>query len=332
MLCRTAPKPIGPPPTSPPRLTGDPPQSMTQLALLGPQRNHPTVNDALDALGVGPGPLVSITAGWQEREGELDELSSHLGRPVHDVALYRAVEALFAEDSELFTAHRQRMARLQDLQALYRVRLKFAFRSARAMLTADGRPEVLEPARAAALSALKRLDAEHLSALSSAHERYDEVIRPEHRPSVEGARAAVVQAIEHAAAVLVAGGHIGVLLSRLRLLNLGPALARRPVIAWSAGAMAMADHVVVFHDSPPQGAGAAEVFDFGLGLVHRRVLLPDAVNRLRLGDPIRVTKLAQRFAPAVCLTLDSGAGLVVQAGRVTRQWAVRALQPDGTVG
>ncbi len=305
---------------------------MTHLALLGPQRDHPTVGRALDALGVGAGPLVAITAGWQEREGETEELAGYLARPVRDLALYRAVDDLFRADPALFAAHRERMARLQELQALYRTRLKFAFRAARAMLLADGRPAVLEVARTSALAGLRRLDGDHLAAVRAIHAAFDRDLRPAARDAVRAARAPLAEAIGGAAAVLVAGGHVGVLLSRLRLLNLGPALAARPVIAWSAGAMAMSDQVVVFHDSPPQGAGAAEVFDTGLGLVHRRTLLPDAVNRLRLGDPIRVATLARRFAPTACLTLDGGAGLVLKNGRAIRQWGVRTLHPDGTVG
>lgn len=304
---------------------------MSQIALLGPQRDHPTVGRALDALGVGTGPLVAITAGWQEREGETEELAGHLDRPVHDLALYRAVDDLFHADPALFRANRERMARLQELQALYRTRLKFAFRAARAMLLADGRPAVLEVARASALAGLRRLDGEHLAAVRALHAAFDRDLRPTERDSVRAARAPLAEAVGEAAAVLVAGGHIGVLLSRLRLLNLGPALATRPVIAWSAGAMAMTDQVVVFHDSPPQGAGAAEVFDTGLGLVHRRILLPDAANRLRLDDPIRVATLARRYVPAACLTLDGGAGLVLKNGRVSQAWAVRTLHADGTV-
>ncbi len=40
--------------------------------------------------------------------------------------------------------------------------------------------------------------------------------------------------------------------------------------------MALSSRVLLFHDYPPQGAGAAEVFERGLGLVPDAVFLPHA--------------------------------------------------------
>ena len=78
------------------------------------------------------------------------------------------------------------------------------------------------------------------------------------------------------------------------------AAARTPVAAWSAGAMAIAERVVLFHDHPPQGAGNAEVFEAGLGLVRGAVFLPHAATRLALDDVGRVALLARRLPPAAC--------------------------------
>jgi len=85
--------------------------------------------------------------------------------------------------------------------------------------------------------------------------------------------------------------------------------AGRGVVAWSAGAMALSERVVLFHDSPPQGAGDPEVLDAGLALCRQLVALPHARERLRLEDPVRVALFARRFAPATCVVLDSGARL-----------------------
>jgi peptidase E len=54
-------------------------------------------------------------------------------------------------------------------------------------------------------------------------------------------------------AVLIAGGHIAVLLNRLRLFDLSAVLRERPVFGWSAGAMVLTSRIVLFHDSPPRG-------------------------------------------------------------------------------
>jgi hypothetical protein len=107
----------------------------------------------------------------------------------------------------------------------------------------------------------------------------------------------------------IAGGHVAVLLGRLRLFDLTALVDSRPVIAWSAGAMAVCDRVVLYHDSPPQGPGNPEVLDAGLALCRGIVALPHARKRLKLDDPVRVALFARRFSPATCVVLDEGARL-----------------------
>jgi hypothetical protein len=59
-----------------------------------------------------------------------------------------------------------------------------------------------------------------------------------------------------------------------------------PVFAWSAGAMAVTDRVVLFHDSPPAGPPATPRSSaHGLGLFPGVVALPHARRRLRLEGP-----------------------------------------------
>ena len=119
-------------------------------------------------------------------------------------------------------------------------------------------------------------------------------------------RDAIVRRLDAAAAVLVAGGHVAALLSRLRLFGLESELREKRLIAWSAGAMALSERVVLFHDSPPQGPGHAEILDSGLGLLPRLLPLPHARERLRLHDPRRVALMARRFTPLQPVTLDAG--------------------------
>ena len=90
-------------------------------------------------------------------------------------------------------------------------------------------------------------------------------------------------------------GHVAVLLNRLRIFKLEPMLAQKPIIAWSAGAMVLAKRIVLFHDTPPQGKGFAEVFEAGLGLYSNLIPLPHAAKRLQLDNPTRVSIFARRF-------------------------------------
>jgi hypothetical protein len=80
--------------------------------------------------------------------------------------------------------------------------------------------------------------------------------------------------------------------------------------------MALSDCIVLFHDHPPQGAGNAEVFDAGLGLLSGVIALPHAQTRLALHASPRIAMFARRFAPARCLTLDHGSFLQWHAGKL----------------
>ena len=138
-------------------------------------------------------------------------------------------------------------------------------------------------------------------------------------------------AIEPTQAIVIAGGHVAVLLNRLRLFGIAELAGRRPIVAWSAGAMALTDRVVLFHDDPPHGEAISEVLDAGLGLARDLVVLPEPRLRLHLDDRVRVGELAQRYAPAVCVAVDHGARLWVEDGRVVRAAEAQRLDPGGRV-
>jgi peptidase E len=281
---------------------------MPSVTLLGPQIREPNLGDMLHKLSL-PGPYAVITAGWQEREGEVEELRQHVAAPVQDLQIYARTEDVFARDAQLRVAHRQRQARLHEMQEVYRLRLDHAKRAARELLERDGDPDVVRPARRQAIAALRRLDLAHLNAVRRVHAAFEAEVVPLERPAVRDAIADVRRIIDQAGTVFVAGGHVAVLLNRLRLLGGEWLLSGKPVVAWSAGAMVMCEAVVLFHDQPPQGASHAEVFDAGLGLVRNVMVFPHSQTRLKLHDATRVALLARRFAPATCFTLDAGSCL-----------------------
>lgn len=303
---------------------------MSVIALLGPQFREPNLAPVLAELGV-TGALVSVTAGWQEREGEIDELAAHIDRDVADLGLYARTEAIFAEDQALLVNYRARQDRLRGMQDLYRVQLKHARDAVHDVWFSSAAPQSVRAARRSALGAMRRLDREHVLAIERVHREFERDNALAERPAIARQRRELSAAIGAAAAVLIAGGHVAILANRLRLLGLVDLLRDKPVLAWSAGAMAIAERIVLFHDQPPQGAGVAEVFDQGLGLVPGVLPLPHAQTRLHLHDSTHVSILARRFAPARCVTLDHGSALSIAAGEVqgyTNSWR---LTRDGTL-
>ncbi len=278
------------------------------VCLLGPQRLEPTLDAALQSHGVS-GQLAVVTAGWEEREAEIEELSEHVGRAVVNLGVYERVEDIFERDPELLTEMRKRHDRLRALQDLYRVRLGYALEAARTMLGRDEDPALLAPEQEAAIAAVRELDDQHLERIREIVAEFQGRVRPAERDHVVRHKREITSILADSSALCVAGGHVAILLNRMRLLDVVGAAEGLPIFAWSAGAMVLGERIVLFHDSPPQGPGDAEVLEAGLGVCPDVVPLPHASRRLRLEDPTRVALFARRFAGSLCVALDEGTRL-----------------------
>ncbi len=309
-------------------------QAPKSIALLGPQRLKPNLAQVVDRLDVR-GKVAAITAGWQEREEEDQELRDHLGRRVYNLELHRRGEEIYRQDRELFGAHRERQDRLRSLLQLYRYRLDYTIQPVRELL----QRELAQPAESGllttevelALEALRHLDAEYLRRIREENEAFEKKHTPSERPAVQEHRREVEDMIADSEAVAIAGGHVAVLLNRIRLFDLARVFAGKAIFAWSAGAMLLGQRVVLFHDHPPQGAGNAEVFEEGLGLYPGLVALPHARYRLSLGDQQRVSLFARRFAPARCVPLDAGACVLFEEGRCLPDPGTQHLDVSGAL-
>lgn len=320
---------------------------MPTLALLGPQRFTPTLGEAVGRAGV-TGRLASVTAGWQEREAEDLELHEHLGERTENLMLYARSEDVLERDHELERAYRERQERIRALQEIYRGRLGHALEALReiehrAEAAARGgsaghhgfAPDLLAIEIDSAMAAMRELDAHHEAQLAALHRDFDERLRPESRPAIERHVKQIERQLDRAEGVAIAGGHVAILLNRMRLFDLGRRIASKAIFAWSAGAMAIAERVVVFHHFPPQGQGITELLEIGLGLAPGIVPLPHAHRRLALDDPERLSRVARRFAPAICVAMSDGGCLERSAAGGAVGWTSRGgmsrIEADGTV-
>jgi peptidase E len=289
---------------------------MAVRIMLGPQTTRPKLGAALESVQVD-GPLVSITAGWRDSEGEVEELARDIGHPVEDLGIYQRAEAIFAQEPELLSLHRRRQDKLQELQRLYRMRLNAAMAAARKLLRSDGDPGLLRHEQRAAIAQVRALDRHHIRRIAAIHREFDENRARISVPAAAEQREAVQRKVREAGLVLIAGGHVAVLLNRIRLFRLEGLLVEKPVIGWSAGAMVLGERIVLFHDNAPQGRRDAEVLDAGLGIVAGLVPLPHARERLDWSSRVRMALFSRRFAPAKCVTLDAGSLLRIEDSRVT---------------
>jgi hypothetical protein len=293
-----------------------------RIVLLGPQR-RPTLEGVARSLGLS-GPVATITAGWQEREPYDAELSSVLlsaggggagggaDSRAANLALYRRWLDVRDRDPEYRAGERELAGVLADLQDVYLLRLDYALQAVYAVQRRSSSPDALSEA----LGAVRELDAAHLSQVNGARGEFFARLEPHTRPVIAEHRAEVSAVLADAAALVITGGHVGVLAEVLHLFNVAAALqAGSPVIAWSAGAMALADRIVLFGDRSPRGPGHAEVYGSGLSLLCDVVLLPHARARLLLDDTARMAVLVRRFAPARCVPLEAGTRIDVEDGR-----------------
>jgi hypothetical protein len=303
---------------------------MRPVVLLGPQRLRPTLVQAVAESGVS-GPIAAVTAGWQEREDEIDELSAHLARPVFNLRLHHRGEDALARDPELLLAWGDLLDRRRKLQDLYRMRLGHAKFAARALWSSTMDPDLVAPELEEAIQALRDLDAQHVARTRGIWDAFLAEWRPGERDAIVDHRAEIAGLLARCEGLALAGGHVQALHDRLLLFGVPEMSGHLPVFAWSAGAMIASERVVLFHDDPPQGAGNAEVLCPGLGLVPDVVPFPHARRRLRLTDAARVGLLARRFSPARCYAMDEGARLDWDPARGLTERQAFELLADGFV-
>ena len=301
-----------------------------KVALLGPQRFDPSVAEAAMAAGV-TGRFALITAGWQEREREDDELSEHLGGRTVNLALHERADDVFRSDGELRGAYRARQLRFRQLQDFYRIRLEHLIESARVIAHRAAPTELLAQEQEWSVNGIRVLDKHHLRQCERVRTEFQKEWAPLSRGRVAWHRAELARLLEGCDAVAIAGGHVASLLNRLQLFGVTDLIGERPVFAWSAGAMAVTERIVLFHDDPPYGVDAPQVLEPGLGLVSDVVALPNPEARLALDDAERMAMYAQRFAPATCMVLPRRSWVLFEAGAVVGSQRALTLHADGAV-
>jgi hypothetical protein len=298
------------------------------VVLLGAQRFDSTLGSIVRRLECD-GPFALITSGWRDREDEDERLRNHLECETFNLRLYHRAEEVLARDPELAEAHREKQSKLRHKQDFYRIRLEHELAAVHVIRQRRAPPDVLAEEEQASIAAIRQLDANHLAQCRRVNAEYEAAMRPLERAVVREHCEELREALAPCRAIAIAGGHVAALLNRMRLFGITDMIEDRPVFAWSGGGMVVSEQLVLFHDSPPQGRGAAEILDEGLGLVRNVLPFPHPDIRLRLDDPARISLLGRRFAPSKCLAMPEGAYVVVREGQLQRPSSVTLLSESG---
>jgi hypothetical protein len=300
--------------------------------LLGPQRPVRNLRQAVESLPLRDGAIASISAGWQEAEGDIDEIQELIGRPLRDLNLYARAEDIFDAHPDLHDAYRNRQNQLKEQQRLYRLRLRHLMNAARQVLRSEGDPVLLAAEQRHAIAQLRALDRHHEIRVQSIHGDFHGRFGAGHYAPISKHFDAIREVLDDSQALLITGGNIIVLLNRLLLFGVAQLLQQRHIIAWSAGAMTLCERIVLFHDRTPEGRRDPELLGAGLGILPGRIILPDARRRIRTKDPVRVGLFCRRFAPSTCTLLDNESLLRIDDNVVTSAERVSRLKSNGGIG
>ncbi len=278
-------------------------QPQRKLFLLGPQPEYASLKTVLSRLELN-GPVALITAGWETEEEYDQELRQAIGVECHNLKLFNRTEQLFADDPDLIQTLQARQDELRHLRDAYNGRLFHLLKAARQIIRRHDDLIDLDAERESAIEMVRQLDRQYFVRTSQIIDDYEEQLKLAQRPLVVAHRREVAGLLRRSSAILISGGHVAIILNRLRIFGILETSRELPIVAWSGGAMALADQVVFFHDSPPQGAGNPEILRAGMGLFHDLLPLPDARTRLNLEDTARVALFARRFDSFRCAMFD----------------------------
>lgn len=284
-----------------------------EVTVLGPQRRTSAARAAVRQL-IPDGPIATINAGWREREPQTGELAEVLGGRMSNLQLYRRWRQLLDDDPDYAAAERSLAARLSEQQEIYALRLGHALAAAAAVGRRNTVPDLRTAAESDAIGALQELDRWHLRRVAEIRSEFYATTQIGDRETMATQRAELREVVADSAGMVVTGGHVGVLLHLLHIFGLAAAI-RPPLITWSAGAMALSDRVVLFHEDGPPGRQHPEVYAEGLGAFSGVLPFPHPKRRLRIGDPGEMRLLARRFAPRTCVLLPDGVRVDLRPGR-----------------
>ena len=234
------------------------------------------------------------------------------------------------KDEHFAAAARLFRDRRDELRAFYGIRLQAAIDAVQAVAHRSSLHAIGPVALESAIEGVRAVDAWYAAELAELYGSVRATAPRDESGTIGWHRGEIAALLDDCVGVVIAGGNVRTLLATLRVFDvtISPEL---PVIAWSAGAMALTDQIVLFHDHAPHGVTAPEVFDRGLGRLPGVIALPHAKRRLHLEDHERMSVLARRFPDHRLTLLDDGSVVRFPDGATDLPSGARYLALDGHV-
>ena len=286
-----------------------------QIHVLGPQDPIPNIADALK-IHCPPGPVALISAGWRHDEDDIASLTRDIDREIYHLPLYEWFDELGGAEPELSGLHRMRRKQILAFKKVYHIQLQAALETWDNIRRLHrSKPSLYEEDEQLACQYLQEVDRNCLHRLEQIRADFTAIQQPWLHESVLPIFEEIAFTLSRCKSVIITGGHAAILRNRLMFFGLQNLLHEfvddgNHIYAWSAGAMALSNRMVLYHDDPPWGNGYPEVMDYGLGLLDQVIFFPHAKARLDLSDPSRIERLARRFSPDSCICIENGAHLI----------------------
>lgn len=277
------------------------PKLTQPLVLLGQQRDVPRLQAVLERWDI-QGPVGLVSAGWEEDEDDDQWVRDAVDVPVVNSQLYALADQLFQQDPQVIELLRERQDRLRELREINELQTEHLCVVARELWSRlDIHAGALGPLQQT-IEQLRAVDQSYLESITTVIVEYEQRIAPKERPSVVEYRQRVLERLRDCEAILIAGGHVGVLLNRLNLCRLLQNV-QLPIVAWSGGAMALGERIYFYGQFLPHTKREVELSRRGMSLFTGVQLFPRATQRLQVHDPREMGLLARRMT-GQCLLLN----------------------------
>ena len=183
-----------------------------KIYIMGPQSPNPNLPEVLEK-NLPEGSLCVISTGWRHDEEDIDALESDLDRELTCIPLYRWFDSLGAKEPALSKQHAERQRLIRKFKKMYRMHLHTLLDLWQE--TQDWQEDgFFDAEEEQACKAVQNMDKHALERLENLRGLFPDLAKPWTHPSAAPYYSKIKEAFEKSSGLLIAGGHVAILLGR----------------------------------------------------------------------------------------------------------------------